>query len=266
MSSSDRDPTFPNALEAIFLVVVLFGVEYVLSAALYDAHHAWHLDPRSAGAVIGVLSNGVLFTALLYYKRLSYRQLFHPGSQSVVATIATLALPVLLLVPALDLAMEQIDRVLIWLFPLSSAQEAAFEAMVASSLAPLISACILAPVLEEMLFRGIMLRSFLQQYTRRRAIVFSAIIFGMAHLNIYQFAVATLLGLLLGWLYERSRSLWPCILLHAAYNAAVAWASAQDDGLSGGALGPVPTWLLSLAGAFAGMLLLRKLLGSRATG
>ena len=81
MSNSDRDPTFPNALEAIFLVVVLFGVEYVLSAALYDASHAWHLDPRSAGGVIAVLSNGVLFTALLYYKRMSYRQLFHPGHQ-----------------------------------------------------------------------------------------------------------------------------------------------------------------------------------------
>ena len=40
-------------------------------------------------------------------------------------------------------------------------------------------------------------------------------------MNIYQFVVALVLGVLSGWLYERSRSLIPCIALHVSYNSAL---------------------------------------------
>ena len=265
MPNNDRDPTFPNAVEAIFLVIALFAVEYVLSAAFYDASRAWHVDMRNAGGVITVLGNGVLFTGLLYYKRMSYRQLFHPGRHSVLATMGTLALPILLLVPALSLVMELIYDLLVWVFPMSSWQEATFEYMVSNSLAPLIGACILAPVLEEMLFRGIILRSFLRQYRPRNAILLSALLFGLAHLNIYQFVVAGLLGLLLGWLYERSRSLWPCILLHASYNGTVLYSGQPTDSLQG-VFGTGSGWGMSLLCAIVGTELLRRLLAARSAG
>ena len=71
-----------------------------------------------------------------------------------------------------------------------------------------------------MLFRGIILRSFLQQYDRRSAMLGSAVVFGFAHLNSLQFVLAFTMGLVFGWLYERTRSLWPGILLHMAFNTA----------------------------------------------
>lgn len=37
-----------------------------------------------------------------------------------------------------------------------------------------------------------------------------ALEFSVAHMNDYQFAVASMIGVLLGWLYERTRSLIPC--------------------------------------------------------
>jgi membrane protease YdiL (CAAX protease family) len=117
-------------------------------------------------------------------------------------------------------------------------------------------------VLEEMLFRGLVLRSFLQQYPRWASILGSACIFGFAHLNIYQFIVGTIVGLILGWLYERSRSLWPCILLHGAYNSSLTMLY-----FSGGAekqqeiwsLSPVH-WSMAFALAFVGTIVLRRLL------
>ena len=256
----DRDPTFPNALEAIFLVIALFAVEYVLGAAFYDASRAWHMDMRNAGGVITVLGNGILFTGLLYYKRMSYRQLFHPGRQSVLATVCMLGLPILLLVPALNMTMELVYGLVVSLFPMSAWQQARFDDMAARSLAALVGACVLAPVLEEMLFRGIILRSFLQQYRQRKAILLSALLFGFAHLNIYQFVVASLLGLLLGWLYERSRSLWPGILLHASYNASIVLSL---DNQETGPFGAGSGWAIRLLCAILGAELLRRLLTSR---
>ncbi|WP_346779543.1 CPBP family intramembrane glutamic endopeptidase [Burkholderia sp. Ac-20345] len=81
--------------------------------------------------------------------------------------------------------------------------------------------CLVAPVLEEMLFRGIMLRSFLRQYPPGTAIAHSAAVFGLAHLNVYQFVLAFGIGLLIGKLYAATRSLLPGILLHAFYNTIV---------------------------------------------
>ena len=50
------------------------------------------------------------------------------------------------------------------------------------------------------------------------AIMISAAIFGLAHANVAQFVNALLLGLLLGWMYYRTKSLVPGILLHWVNN------------------------------------------------
>lgn len=81
--------------------------------------------------------------------------------------------------------------------------------------------CILAPLAEEVIFRGAVLRTMLEHWEgskRWTAIIISALLFGIAHMNPAQMPHAFLLGLLIGWLYERSRSLIPCVVLHCANN------------------------------------------------
>lgn len=80
---------------------------------------------------------------------------------------------------------------------------------------------ILAPVAEEMVFRGAVLRSLLHIFDRRWhwvPIVISALLFGAAHGNLPQFVHASLLGLLLGWMYYRTDSIVPGIVLHWVNN------------------------------------------------
>jgi uncharacterized protein len=261
----ERHRRFPSAVEAFFLIVALYAAEYVVGAALRDLSTT---DPRDIGAVVVVLGNGILFSALLYYKRMSYASLFHASSNSVRATVATLSLPILLMIPAMTLAMSGLVSMIEWLFPTSRWEQAMFERMMSNELAAIVATCVLAPFLEEMLFRGIMLRSFLQQYSRQRAFLYSAALFGLAHLNIYQFAIAFLGGIFLAWLYERTRSLWPCILLHGAYNSLVTWgwyASSKPDQDVWEAAS-LPVWVISLLLAFAGYSLLRRFLGGAAAG
>jgi membrane protease YdiL (CAAX protease family) len=161
---------------------------------------------------------------LLAYKKLSHAELFHPARHSIAATLSLLILPIILLVPGLVVTAGTLNSIVVKFLPMTPDEQAVLEAMVSDNVLALVFGCIAAPFLEEMLFRGIILRSFLTQYSRTAAILGSSLLFAIAHLNVYQFITALTVGIVAGWLYERTRSLWPCILLHAGYNAFVAYA------------------------------------------
>ncbi len=78
---------------------------------------------------------------------------------------------------------------------------------------------ILAPVMEEMLFRGILLEAVRSKYSSGRAIVVSALMFGVIHFIPQQVVNAFVIGLILGYIYVRTDSLWPVIIIHALNNA-----------------------------------------------
>ncbi|HEX5960290.1 MAG TPA: CPBP family intramembrane glutamic endopeptidase [Rhodanobacteraceae bacterium] len=87
-----------------------------------------------------------------------------------------------------------------------------------------------APIVEELVFRGVLLSGLASRMQVGWAIVASAVIFGCAHLPDFQFAwypvpALVLLGLVLAWLRVQTRSLWPSITLHATNNfvAVLAW-------------------------------------------
>lgn len=78
---------------------------------------------------------------------------------------------------------------------------------------------IIAPILEEILFRGIIQQGLINKgmppYT---AIILSALIFGIVHANPWQFIGASMLGLVLGWAYYQTQTIVLPILLHALNN------------------------------------------------
>jgi membrane protease YdiL (CAAX protease family) len=71
---------------------------------------------------------------------------------------------------------------------------------------------------EELFYRGIILRKLCSTYSKRTALVMSAVLFGMMHLNIWQFVHAGLSGLLYGWLYLRYKTIWLNIFMHFLNN------------------------------------------------
>ena len=82
---------------------------------------------------------------------------------------------------------------------------------------------ILAPLAEEAVFRGAVLRVLLRLFDKKLhwiAIAISAILFGLVHGNVQQFVHATLIGLILGWMYYRTDSILPGVLFHWVNNSA----------------------------------------------
>lgn len=77
---------------------------------------------------------------------------------------------------------------------------------------------IIAPVVEELIFRGIIMHGFMRNYPKFIAIFFSALLFALFHLNPWQFSATFILGLLLGWVMVRTRNIFLSILIHALNN------------------------------------------------
>jgi len=78
---------------------------------------------------------------------------------------------------------------------------------------------LLAPLAEEMVFRGAVLRSLLKwRENPWVGIVISAVLFALIHVNPAQMPHAFLIGLLLGWMYWRTDSIVPGVAYHWVNN------------------------------------------------
>lgn len=86
-----------------------------------------------------------------------------------------------------------------------------------------LSIALLAPILEELLFRGaIQGRLQASGLSPWVAIIISSFIFGVVHMNPAQIPFAFLLGMMFGWLYYRTGSLLPGIIGHVLNNSIAA--------------------------------------------
>ncbi|NLP44452.1 MAG: CPBP family intramembrane metalloprotease [Peptococcaceae bacterium] len=77
---------------------------------------------------------------------------------------------------------------------------------------------VIAPIIEEALFRGILLGSLKKYCGKWTAIIISAAIFSALHLELFGFIPRMALGIGLGYLYEKYNSLLPAIGLHSFNN------------------------------------------------
>lgn len=101
--------------------------------------------------------------------------------------------------PILPLALEGQDKVALFIF--------------------FVTACIAAPIFEEIIFRGFLLPSLTRYMPVWGAIVASSLLFAIAHLSLSEVLPLATLGMVLGVVYSRSRNLLSSMLLHSLWNS-----------------------------------------------
>ena len=77
---------------------------------------------------------------------------------------------------------------------------------------------VIAPIVEELFFRGFLFQGFRQKYGWLPALLLSSAIFGAAHLDPVSLIPTFLLGCVLAYIYHQSNSVWPGIVFHAVIN------------------------------------------------
>ncbi|MBL4933583.1 CPBP family intramembrane glutamic endopeptidase [Clostridium paridis] len=86
------------------------------------------------------------------------------------------------------------------------------------SMLSVLAITILAPIFEEILFRGIVFNELKKSMPVIPAIIAQGVLFGIYHLNLLQGIYAAILGCILGLIYQMTKSLWSNIIVHMTFN------------------------------------------------
>lgn len=203
-----------------FAYQLLFTVLVMFVAAIVKAFKAGTLEAvvTGQGSLATdpvVLSLGVLLAALMMLWHL-----FHFGYIKWTSAYWTKKnVPILLLCIPFIYTLSWLSNMASEVIDLPNLLEDSFIDM-SQSVWGILSIAIVAPVLEECLFRGAIEGHLLKLWGRPwLAILVSAFVFGLVHMNPAQSAFAFVIGLVLGWLYWRSGSVIPSIIGHILNNS-----------------------------------------------
>lgn len=211
----------------VFSVSSLSG--YIVYAVAESRHGLW-TDAAAEAADGFIMRYGLWFLVLaniincvffMIIWRKTKKDL--PKYENTKLTVTVTALTILLCAGLHYTVISIIDLTgFMYLFPsfIETAEEIAAVFANAGLLVRIIVAVIAAPVVEEILCRGIVLNRLLLWMPKWVAMLVSSVLFGVIHLNIPQGLPAFVIGIVFSMLYLRYRNLWVPIIAHAAYNFA----------------------------------------------
>ena len=213
---------FPTIGQAVWITILLIPLQLVIGVCLgvLASLLKFRLSelPGPATVAIGnVLSFYIAFAIGLYWGKLPARGTLHLHPIPV-----KLLLPMAITVLGLSAVASEFDNLLRSVLPMPGFVARTFNELFGTDQNrwPVIATMtFVAPITEEPLFRGLLLGGLLLHKRPWTAIAVTALLFAAAHMNPWQFFGAFSAGLLCGWWFFRTRSLWPCLFGHALNNS-----------------------------------------------
>ncbi|MBQ7899285.1 MAG: CPBP family intramembrane metalloprotease [Bacteroidales bacterium] len=213
---------FMPGLSDIVWIAILFFVGVFLGV-LISAGLALFISQDFALTYGMVIVYPIQFIpAMLYASAVSHRNMGfepeYPLDNSNFGGRSGLGMALIVSVMALSAAFV-IEPVSMLLPEMSEATKMAMEQLLNGPVwLVLLSVSVFAPFFEEWLCRGIILRGLLKKMKPSWAIVISALVFGLIHMNIWQAIPAFIIGTVLGYVYYKTGSLKLTMLMHCVNN------------------------------------------------
>jgi len=213
---------YPTFWQAANLVVIYIFIQTLIDfpLAIYDYNHGtdwlyqpWIKVPVFLGSTLLILYLGYYYSGLKFSEVFSFKLFNLLVIPSMVIAFGGLQY----FLNEINIHFEKILPPPAWFMEL-------FSRLFNSDLGVwggILRIVIIAPIVEELIFRGVIMAGFSRIYHPVFAIFFSALLFGLFHLNPWQFPAAFALGLVLGWIRIRTGSVLACIAGHAIHNGLV---------------------------------------------
>lgn len=237
----------PGVLYAIGLIVVYFLLQIMagalvslvvgwletslhpeLSHTQMHAHVMNLLQRPDSNALLVVLTLPLIVLLMLWFVQRTWPALWSrarpPGFGLTAPTSASWYLIALLFGVAMPPLGALLTQVLAHGHPVTqNVEELSRQASGNLRLPLAIIAVTVGPIIEELMFRGVLLSALMHRLSTRWSVLICAVLFGAVHLGGLDFqwyAVPNLilLAVALCWLRLKSASLWPAILTHGVYN------------------------------------------------
>lgn len=248
-ASRPRRP-FPTVGDLLAMLGIVLGMQIVVGAAflvvgLFLDVPLSEMAPRQRGAFLALSYVASMLPAwllVLYYRRVR-------GGEGSVGRFSRKGLNPVLLAWAFVfmLAVSVVCEPLFALLPAPATPD------LGRGIWTLLSVVVAAPVLEELLCRGVVLEAVRSRYGTVAAWLLSSLFFGVLHGDPTLVLNAFVIGLILGYIYLVTESLWASMILHALNNA-VAYAlmaAGRSDTLLSEAVGSRTLYAVLYIGALA---------------
>ena len=230
-------------LQVVLITVSMAVVAFVCNLPVESMQHfgdARFLEenPAVADCVVNAQAWGLLLSSLTMLLFIHFTGLYRLR-RDLLHSIAprTLLLSTLLVFSA----MFALNIFVQW-FPLENNMSDTFLGLSRNAVG-IMGLAFFGPLLEEVLFRGA-IQGLLMRFFGRPwpAIVVAALVFGIFHMNPVQIVYATLLGIVLGWIYYRTGSLLSVIVGHVLNNSlavvtTVAFGAAEEQAVANSTAG-----------------------------
>lgn len=159
------------------------------------------------------LSVVALFIRLRFHRNIIDREVISVAPLVTYAMILLAVIGMLLMWPPIEILLQR-------LFRMSQATRTNLSSTFRTKdpYGTFILVVIIGPAVEELLFRGIILRNLLERYSALTGIMLSALLFAIYHLNPWELPTEFLFGLLVGLVYLWTSSILPGLAAHCIYN------------------------------------------------
>lgn len=217
---------YPNLKQSVWLVVLffLFSLTITVPFAVHGMIVGQELNQNPYVIQLSILTGFIL--AVLYAKRRTDRTLSEILPFKAVSL--QLYIPLVVAVVGLAIVGSDLGNLLRHLIsPPEGMLDVVGDRARKEKPFPLrfYAMVIQAPLLKEVLFRGVILGGLLAHRTPAKAIVWSAVLFAIIHIDPWQFPAAFLLGIVFAWIVVQTGSLLPAIVGHALNNFLIVTAS-----------------------------------------
>lgn len=209
---------YPNIKQSVILLILIFIIQTVVSFVLIMLLTAFNKrqDPVLITGFVNLVVIGFfIFHSLKYFNNdfiecYSFRKF--PTSYLLIGIV---------LIAGLSIIVSEIDNFTRIVLPMPESIMNIFTSLIESPsgvFASILTLSIVAPLTEELLFRGLFLGSFLTRMSKKKAVVLSSLLFALFHMNPWQFFGPFIIGILFSYLYLLTKSIVPGIILHSLIN------------------------------------------------
>ncbi len=212
---------YPNLRQACWVLALLILMEVVMGIFIDVVQLISGESLEHNNYAMGLLVFGIFLLILSYISRRTDRRwvsLLHPTNANSDWQMWPC---VAISITGTAMVLFELNKAVISVVPMpESVQELTKSTLGSGTSYPsaLFHAAVVAPYVEELLFRGVILSGLLSNNTRNYAIVWSSILFSVSHLNPWQLSPALLYGFVFAWWTIRTGSLWPALLGHGLNN------------------------------------------------
>ncbi|HSE41811.1 MAG TPA: CPBP family intramembrane glutamic endopeptidase [Acidobacteriota bacterium] len=200
------------ALSVVFLIlqgVIILVIRQTTGLKIEELRW-FHLSIISAISGSIVLGGGAYLNGFSVHDMLMDHL---PDAGQILSTVVA--------VLGLVILSSELNNILLKYFPLNMGDQAELiQRLIKEDLiGVIITIAVVAPIIEELLFRGVILDGLRMHYRLSTAVVASSILFGLVHLSPIVSIQTCILALFLAWLRVSTGSLMLCVISHSVFNA-----------------------------------------------